>query len=36
VFYRVDGNHVLILHVMRTERLLRVGTLAAHARPENE
>lgn len=27
VFYRVDGARVLIVHVMRTERLLRRGRL---------
>lgn len=27
VFYRVDGARVLILHVMRAERLLRRGVL---------
>jgi hypothetical protein len=28
VFYRLDGTQVLILHVMRTERLLRRDALA--------
>jgi plasmid stabilization system protein ParE len=32
VFYRYDGHKVLILHVMRSERLLRKGRLAARAR----
>lgn len=31
VFYRVDGDRVLILHVMRTERLLRKNALKAPA-----
>lgn len=29
VFYRYDGSKVFILHVMRFERLLRKGRLAA-------
>jgi plasmid stabilization system protein ParE len=29
VFYRLDHTQVLILHVMRTERLLRKDALAA-------
>lgn len=29
VFYRFDGNTVLVLHVMRSERLLRKGQLVA-------
>lgn len=29
IFYRHDGNTVFILHVMRTERLLRKGRLAS-------
>lgn len=29
VFYRHDGHKVFILHVMRTERLLRKGKLTA-------
>lgn len=33
VFYRHDGNKVFILHVMRSERLLRKGRLVARARP---
>ena len=32
VFYRHDGRRVFILHVMRTERLLRKGQLASRAR----
>jgi hypothetical protein len=28
VFYRLDRTQVLILHVMRTERLLRKSALA--------
>jgi plasmid stabilization system protein ParE len=33
VFYRVDGKRVLILHVMRGERLLAPGKLdARHGR----
>lgn len=32
VFYRHDGYKVFILHVMRTERLLRKGQLASRAR----
>lgn len=32
IFYRHDGQKVLILHVMRGERLLRKGHLAARAR----
>ncbi len=28
VFYRYDGRHVYILHVMRSERLLRKGMLS--------
>ena len=31
VFYRHDGHKVLILHVMRSERLLRRGRLASRA-----
>lgn len=31
VFYRHDGRQVFVLHVMRTERLLRKGQLAPHA-----
>jgi plasmid stabilization system protein ParE len=31
VFYRYDGHRVYILHVMRSERLLRKGRLAARA-----
>lgn len=32
VFYRHDGRTVYILHVMRSERLLRKGRLASRAR----
>lgn len=32
VFYRHDGRTVFILHVMRTERLLRKKQLAARAK----
>lgn len=32
VFYRHDGHKVFVLHVMRTERLLRAGRLAARSR----
>lgn len=32
VFYRYDGHKVFILHVMRAERLLRKGQLAARAK----
>ena len=32
VFYRYDGHKVYILHVMRSERLLRVGRLASRER----
>lgn len=32
VFYRHDGQTVHIVHVMRSERLLRKGQLAARAR----
>ena len=32
VFYRHDGNKVFILHVMRSERLLRKGRLAARSK----
>ena len=32
VFYRFDGQKVVILYVMRTERLLRKGRLASRAR----
>ena len=30
VFYRFDGTHVFIVHVMRTERLLRRSALRQH------
>ncbi|SEM43474.1 addiction module toxin, RelE/StbE family [Pseudoxanthomonas sp. GM95] len=33
VFYRVDGTRVVILHVMRTERLLRRSALNAPVKP---
>jgi plasmid stabilization system protein ParE len=32
VFYRYDGHKVFILHVMRSERLLRKGKLAFRAK----
>jgi len=32
VFYRHDGRRVFILHVMRTERVLRKGRLASRAK----
>lgn len=32
VFYRYDGHKVFVLHVMRSERLLRQGRLASRAR----
>lgn len=32
VFYRYDGKRVYILHVMRSERLLRKGRLASRAK----
>lgn len=32
VFYRHDGDKVLILHVMRSERLLRKGKLVSRAK----
>ncbi|WP_133000578.1 type II toxin-antitoxin system RelE/ParE family toxin [Luteimonas arsenica] len=32
VFYRFDGHKVFILHVMRSERLLRKRTLTSRAR----
>jgi toxin ParE1/3/4 len=32
VFYRYDGHRVYILHVMRSERLLRPGRLALRAK----
>lgn len=32
VFYRYDGHKVFILYIMRSERLLRHGRLAARAR----
>lgn len=31
VFYRYDGQRVFVLHVMRSERLLRKGRLASRA-----
>ena len=32
LFYRYDGKRVFILHVMRSERLLRKGQLTARSR----
>jgi toxin ParE1/3/4 len=32
VFYRYDGERVFVLHVMRSERLLRKGQLKARER----
>ena len=32
VFYRYDGTKVFVLHVMRSERLLRKGRLAARSK----
>lgn len=32
VFYRYDGQKVFVLHVMRTEQLLRKGRLTSRAR----
>jgi toxin ParE1/3/4 len=32
VFYRYDGRKVFILHVMRSERLLRKGKLGSRAK----
>ena len=32
VFYRYDGETVFVLHVMRSERLLRTGKLTARAK----
>ena len=32
VFYRYDGHKVFILHVMRSERLLRKGQLAKRSK----
>lgn len=32
IFYRFDGHKVFILHVMRSERLLRKGQLATRAK----
>lgn len=32
VFYRHDGHKVFILHVMRSERLLRKGRLASRSK----
>ena len=32
VFYRYDGHKVFVLHVMRSERLLRKGRLTARAK----
>lgn len=36
VFYRVDGERVFIVHVMRTERLLRKGRLAPAGKAAKE
>ncbi len=33
LFYRFDGTHVYVVHVMRTERLLRRSVLR-HQKPE--
>ncbi len=33
IFYRFDGTKVFILHVMRSERLLRKRTLPSRSRP---
>jgi plasmid stabilization system protein ParE len=35
VFYRYDGERVLVLYVMRSERLLRKGRLAARERKKD-
>lgn len=32
IFYRYDGETIYVLHVMRTERLLRKGRLATRSR----
>jgi toxin ParE1/3/4 len=32
VFYRYDGQRVFVLHVMRSERLLRKGRLTSRAK----
>lgn len=32
LFYRYDGQRVFVLHVMRSERLLRKGQLASRSR----
>lgn len=32
VFYRFDGHKVFVLHVIRSERLLREGKLASRAK----
>lgn len=34
VFYRYDGQKVFILHVMRSERLLRKRRLASRTKPK--
>jgi plasmid stabilization system protein ParE len=34
VFYRYDGQRVFILHVMRSERLLRKGRLVSREKPK--
>lgn len=35
VFYRYDGQRVFILHVMRSERLLRKGRLTSRDKPDD-
>jgi toxin ParE1/3/4 len=32
IFYRFDGHKVFVLHVMRSERLVRKGQLASRAK----
>lgn len=34
VLYRFDGSTVIVLHVMRSERALRVGKLRKYSRPK--
>lgn len=36
VFYRYDGRRIFVLHVMRSERLLRKGRLATRVKPANK
>lgn len=36
VFYRYDGERVIVLHVMRTERLLRKRHLAVRDEPARD